>query len=70
MSGARKRACRNIGLAKLVTAHTRRHSFATHRLEAGYGVRTIQELLCNEDVATTQIDTHVLNRGGAAWSVR
>lgn len=52
------------GLAKRVTCHTFRHSFATHLLEAGYDIRTVQELLGHKDVRTTMIYTHVLNRGG------
>ena len=58
------KAAQSAGIDKPVSCHTMRHCFATHLIEAGYDIRTVQELLGHKDVATTQIYTHVLNRGG------
>ena len=64
VQAAAESAREEIGLVKRISCHTFRHSFATHLIESGYDIRTVQELLGHRDVRTTMLYTHVLNKGG------
>jgi integrase len=66
LQDAVRRAVQQSGIPERVSCHTFRHSFATHLLQNGYDIRTVQELLGHKDVKTTMVYTHVLHRGGLA----